>query len=93
VALKAPRRPTAAIEEAMGFVGFFGVVFLVVTVACELTGRPALGWALTLLALVLVVVVLDRWRVRVLRRTVVTSDPSPAAVSRVAAGATRASDG
>jgi uncharacterized membrane protein len=93
VALKAPRRPTAAIEEAMGFVGFFGVVFLVVTVACELTGRPALGWALTLLALVLVVVVLDRWRVRVLRRTAETSDPAPAAVSRVAGGATRASDG
>ncbi|WP_139200579.1 hypothetical protein [Curtobacterium sp. MMLR14_010] len=92
MALRAPRRPSAPIEEAMGFVGFFGVVFLVVTVACELSGRPALGWALTLLALVLVLVVLDRWRVLVLRRTAATSDPSPAAVSRVAGGATRASD-
>ncbi|KQS07525.1 hypothetical protein ASG04_15360 [Curtobacterium sp. Leaf183] len=53
----------------MGFVGFFGVAFLLVTVFCELTGRPALGWALTLLACVLAVVVLHRWRVRVLRRT------------------------
>lgn len=53
----------------MGFVGFFGIVFLVVTVACECAGRPALGWALTLLACVLVVVTLDRWRLRVLRRT------------------------
>ena len=77
----------------MGFVGFFGVVFLVVTVACELTGRPALGWALTLLALVLVVVVLDRWRVRVLRRSAETSDPATAAVRLGAEGATRASDG
>ncbi len=77
----------------MGFVGFFGVVFLVVTVACELSGRPALGWALTLLALVLVVVVLDRWRVRVLRRTAATSGPTPAVPSRAPGGATRASDG
>jgi hypothetical protein len=90
MALKAPRRPSAPIEEAMGFVGFFGVVFLVVTVACELTGRPALGWALTLLALVLVVVVLDRWRVRVLRRG---TEPTGPSVSRVPGGATRASDG
>ncbi|ROS72027.1 hypothetical protein EDF24_3674 [Curtobacterium sp. PhB130] len=69
MALKAPRRPSAPIEEAMGFVGFFGIAFLAVTVFCEFTGRPALGWALTLLACVLVIVVLDRWRVRVVRRT------------------------
>ena len=30
---------------------------------CELTGRPALGWALTLLLCVLGVVALDRWRI------------------------------
>lgn len=78
----------------MGFVGFFGVVFLVVTVACELSGRPALGWALTLLALVLVVVVLDRWRVLVLRRSAdVPSAPSPVVASRAPGDATRASDG
>ncbi|OIH97114.1 MULTISPECIES: hypothetical protein [unclassified Curtobacterium] len=68
MAQRGPTRPTARIEEAIGFVGAFGVLFLVVTVSCELTGRPALGWALTLLACVLAVVALDRWRVRVLRR-------------------------
>ncbi|MCJ1713695.1 hypothetical protein ACLBWP_15665 [Microbacterium sp. M1A1_1b] len=69
MALRSPRRPSAPIEEAIGFVGFFGIAFLLVTVFCEFTGRPALGWALTLLACVLAVVVLDVWRVRVLRRT------------------------
>jgi len=68
VAQRAPHRPTARIEEAIGFVGTFGALFLGVTVFCELTGRPALGWALTLLVCVLLVVGLDRWRVRVLRR-------------------------
>jgi len=68
MAQRGPTRPTAYIEESIGFVGMFGVLFLGVTVFCELTGRPALGWALTLLVCVLGVVALDRWRVRVLRR-------------------------
>ncbi|OII12385.1 hypothetical protein [Curtobacterium sp. MCBA15_008] len=69
MAQRGPTRPTARIEEALGFVGMFGVLFLGVTVFCEVTGRPALGWALTLLVCVLGVVALDRWRVSVLRRT------------------------
>ncbi|WIE81979.1 hypothetical protein [Curtobacterium sp. MCPF17_021] len=69
MAQRGPTRPTAHIEESIGFVGMFGVLFLGVTVFCELTGRPALGWALTLLVCVLGVVALDRWRVAVLRRT------------------------
>ncbi|SFF71756.1 hypothetical protein [Curtobacterium sp. YR515] len=69
MAQRGPTRPTARIEEAIGFVGTFGILFLGATVFCELTGRPALGWALTLLVCVLGVVVLDRWRVSVLRRT------------------------
>lgn len=69
MAQRGPTRPTARIEEALGFVGMFGVLFLGVTVFCEVTGRPALGWALVLLVCVLGVVVLDRWRVSVLRRT------------------------
>lgn len=68
MAQRAPRRPTARIEEAIGFAGTFGVLFLGVTVACEVTGRPALGWALVLLVCVVAVVALDRWRVAVLRR-------------------------
>lgn len=69
MAQRAPSRPTARIEEAIGFVGMFGILFLGVTVFCEVTGRPALGWALTLLVCVLGIVALDRWRVSVLRRT------------------------
>jgi hypothetical protein len=69
MAHRAPLRPTARIEEAIGFVGMFGILFLGATVFCEVTGRPALGWALTLLVCVLAVVALDRWRVAVLRRT------------------------
>ena len=68
MALRGPQRPTARIEEAIGFAGTFGVLFLGATMFCEVTGRPALGWALTLLVCVLAVVALDRWRVAVLRR-------------------------
>ncbi|ROS66905.1 hypothetical protein EDF42_0925 [Curtobacterium sp. PhB172] len=68
MAQRGPTRPTARIEEAIGFVGMFGILFLGATVFCEVTGRPALGWALTLLVCVLGVVALDRWRVAVLRR-------------------------
>ncbi|MGW8432377.1 hypothetical protein ACWGJ9_14915 [Curtobacterium citreum] len=68
MAQRGPTRPTARIEEAIGFAGTFGVLFLGVTVFCEVTGRPALGWAMTLLVCVFAVVVLDRWRVSVLRR-------------------------
>lgn len=69
MAQRGPTRPTARIEEAIGFVGMFGLLFLGVTVFCEVTGRPAFGWALTLLASVVGLVLLDRWRVSVLRRT------------------------
>jgi hypothetical protein len=40
------------IDVGIGIVGFFAFVFFVVTAVSELTGAPALGWALTLLALV-----------------------------------------
>jgi len=93
VAQRGPSRPTARIEEALGFVGMFGLLFLGVTVFCEVTGRPALGWALTLLVCVLGVVALDRWRVAVLRRTASTDGVGgvPAApVRRAGAGAAAA---
>lgn len=76
MALRAPRKPTAGIDEAIGFAGSFGVVFLAVTVFCELTGRPALGWALTLLVCVLALVVLWRWRVAVVGRSTATAAPA-----------------
>ncbi|PYY54554.1 hypothetical protein DEJ17_14235 [Curtobacterium sp. MCSS17_011] len=89
MAQRGPTRPTAHIEESIGFVGMFGVLFLGVTVFCELTGRPALGWALTLLVCVLGVVALDRWRVAVLRRTTPTDGTGgvPVAPVRPAAAA------
>lgn len=77
MALRAPRRATTTIDEALGFVGFFGVVFFGVTVFCELTGRPALGWAVTLLVCVVAVVLLRRRRRQVLRRTA-AGDVAPA---------------
>jgi hypothetical protein len=89
VAQRAPLRPTARIEEAIGFVGMFGVLFLAATVFCEVTGRPALGWALTLLVCVLAVVVLDRWRVAVLRRTRSTDGIGGAPAVPAAAGPVR----
>jgi lipid-A-disaccharide synthase-like uncharacterized protein len=64
----APRRATDTVDMLIGFAGFFGIVFLVVTIACELTGRPALGWALTLLGFVVLVGVLVRQRVGIVRR-------------------------
>ncbi|WFR66455.1 hypothetical protein P9139_16805 [Curtobacterium flaccumfaciens] len=87
MAQRSPARPTARIEEAIGFVGMFGVLFLGVTVFCEVTGRPALGWALVLLVCVLGVVALDRWRVAVLRRTAsadgIGGRPAPGEASSV----------
>jgi len=41
------------LDVGIGIVGFFAFAFFVVTVACELTGTDALGWALTLLVLVM----------------------------------------
>jgi hypothetical protein len=85
MAQRGPTRPTAHIEEGIGFVGMFGVLFLGVTVFSELTGRPALGWALTLLVCVLGVVALDRWRVAVLRRTTAQDGAGGSAVQGVGA--------
>ncbi|MET0144666.1 MAG: hypothetical protein ABW328_07790 [Ilumatobacteraceae bacterium] len=87
MAQRGPSRPTARIEEAIGFVGMFGILFLGVTVFCEVTGRPALGWALTLLVCVLAVVALDRWRVAVLRRTASTDGVGGAPAAPVRRGA------
>jgi hypothetical protein len=42
------------LDVFIGIVGFFAFAFLVITVVCEVTGTDALGWALTVLALLLV---------------------------------------
>lgn len=41
------------LDVIIGFLGFWTVVLLVVTVWMELTAQPALGWALGLLAILL----------------------------------------
>ena len=62
-----PVSRTTQVDMLLGFTGFFGAIFLVVTVICEVTGRPALGWALTLLGVVVLFVLLLRRRARILR--------------------------
>ena len=53
----------------IGLLGFWGLVLLVVTVWMEVTGQPALGWALGLLAMVLALYGLIRLRRRLPERT------------------------
>ncbi|HEV7183456.1 MAG: hypothetical protein ACHP7F_11625 [Actinomycetales bacterium] len=59
------------VDVGIGIVGFFAFAFLIVTGVVELTGGAALGWALTLLAFVLVLLLL--WQVR--RRIVASRRP------------------
>jgi hypothetical protein len=48
----------------IGFLGFWAVVLLVVTVWMEVTAQPALGWALGLLATLLAIFGMVRLRRR-----------------------------
>jgi LPXTG-motif cell wall-anchored protein len=59
------RDPAELIDIGIGIVGFFSFAFLVVTAATELTGGDALGWALTLLGLLILLGCLLLWRRRV----------------------------
>ena len=54
-----------SIDIGIGIVGFFSFALLVVTAATELTGGDALGWALTLLVLLILLGFLLLWRHRV----------------------------
>jgi hypothetical protein len=53
----------------IGFLGFWALVLLAVTVWMEVTAQPALGWALGLLAAVLALYGMIRLRRRLPRRT------------------------
>ena len=53
----------------IGFLGFWTVVLLVITVWMEVTAQPALGWALGLLAALLALYGMIRLRRRLPRRT------------------------
>ncbi|GIT80813.1 hypothetical protein LLS1_24820 [Leifsonia sp. LS1] len=58
--------PREAVDVGIGFVGFFAVAFFVITLVCELTGQPALVWALITLVLVLLFVALWQARRRII---------------------------
>ncbi|AGW42378.1 hypothetical protein O159_24320 [Leifsonia xyli subsp. cynodontis DSM 46306] len=58
-------RPLELVDVGLGFVGFFGFAFFVVTAVCELTGQPALGWALTTLTLAVAFIALLQARRRI----------------------------
>ncbi|MFF2050123.1 hypothetical protein ACFVU2_00855 [Leifsonia sp. NPDC058194] len=58
--------PREAVDVGIGFVGFFAFAFFVITLVCELTGQPALIWALVTLVLVLLLVALWQARRRIL---------------------------
>ena len=67
---RSSRHRQAVVEQFeifMGFLAFWGLVLLVVTVWHEITGQFALGWALGLLAVVLAMVGLWALRRKVLR--------------------------
>ena len=53
----------------IGFLGFWAVVLLVVTVWMEVTAQPAVGWALGLLATLLALYGMVRLRKRLPART------------------------
>ena len=53
----------------IGFLGFWALVLLVVTVWMEVTAQPALGWALGLLAMLLALYGMVRLRRRLPDRT------------------------
>jgi LPXTG-motif cell wall-anchored protein len=65
--------PAESIDIGIGIVGFFSFAFLVVTAATELTGGDALGWALTLLGLLILLGLLLLWRRRVVERAGIRS--------------------
>ncbi len=69
--------PLELVDVGLGFVGFFAFAFLVITVACELTGAASLGWALTLLALVLVLIALWQARRRITAARLRAGEDSP----------------
>lgn len=66
-----PRRVRSAedLDIIIGFLSFWALVLLIVTVAMELTAQPALGWALGLLAVVLAIWGMVKLRRRLPTRT------------------------
>lgn len=62
------RQTKERFDLGIGFFGFFGVAFFLFTLVAEITGAPAVGWALITLLLALMVVSLWFGRRKALRR-------------------------
>lgn len=56
-------------DMVIGFLGFWALVLLVITVTMEVTAQPAIGWALGLLAVLLLLWGAIRLRRRLPERT------------------------
>lgn len=56
-------------DLVIGFLGFWALVLLAITVAAELSAQPALGWAMGLLAVILALWGMLRLRRRLPART------------------------
>jgi predicted RND superfamily exporter protein len=56
------------VDVGIGIIGFFAFAFFVITVISELTGTDALGWAMALLAFVLILTALLLTRRNITRR-------------------------
>ena len=59
-----PRAKAQRIEMLIGVLGFFTAVAFIQTVILELRGKPALGSAMVLLVLVVLLGLAIRWRRR-----------------------------
>lgn len=57
------------LDMGIGFLGFWGIVLLITVVWLELTGGPALGWALLLAAVVIIMALLLRFRAKLQRKS------------------------
>lgn len=55
-------RKAENIDILIGLLGFFAAVLVVVTIIAQLSGEPAVGWALLLLLLVLIIWLLVKKR-------------------------------
>lgn len=63
------KRSAEDFDIIIGFLSFWGVLLLGVTIWMEVTGKPALGWAMGLLALVLSLGGMLRLRQRLPKRS------------------------
>ena len=64
MAYRTPRRSTSRLDYALGVLVALGASLLFITLICELTGQPALLWALLTGAVAIMVAVLYRRRGR-----------------------------